>query len=206
MCVSFSRRQEMERFPERFGWIRRDGVLAPNPDHRPGDEALAIVETPKGRSVQVFRWGLIPPWWRVGQPAPDLVYNARIETAWRKPMFARSWARRRCVVPVDAFHEWDRRGDGSCHRVARADGQGFGLAGLWNDWRGPDGGRFFLFTLLTAAANALVAPVHHRMPVVLDEAGEERWLRPGQVGGEEVAGWDGTGFEIEPVPTGLEAA
>lgn len=206
MCVSFSRRQEMERFPERFQWIRRDGVLAPNPDHRPGDEALVVVETRRGRSVQAFRWGFIPSWWRTDEAPPDLIYNARMETAASKPTFRRSWARRRCVVPVDAFHEWHRRGDGRCYRVSRVDGRGFGLAGLWDDWRGPDGRRFFLFTLLTAPANALVAPVHHRMPMVLDAELEDWWLRPGPLAGAGPPSWDGSAFVLEPVDARSGAA
>jgi putative SOS response-associated peptidase YedK len=52
----------------------------------------------------------------------------------------------------------------------------FGLAGLWDVWRKPDGKRVESFTIITTEPNELVRPVHNRMPVILKPEDEEQWL------------------------------
>ena len=52
----------------------------------------------------------------------------------------------------------------------------FGLAGLWDVWRKPDGKRVESFTIITTEPNELVRPVHNRMPVILRPDAEEQWL------------------------------
>ena len=52
----------------------------------------------------------------------------------------------------------------------------FGLAGLWDVWRKPDGKRVESFTIITTEPNELVRPIHNRMPVILRPEDEEQWL------------------------------
>jgi putative SOS response-associated peptidase YedK len=54
----------------------------------------------------------------------------------------------------------------------------FGLAGLWDVWRKPDGKRVESFTIITTEPNELVRPIHNRMPVILQPEDEEQWLDP----------------------------
>jgi putative SOS response-associated peptidase YedK len=139
------------------------------------------------RFVEPLRWGLVPSW------AEDLsvgnrMINARAETVARKPAFRDALQKRRCLVLADGFYEWLREGKQKrphhIHRPARGL---MAFAGLWDRWRAPDGTWIRSFTIITTDANARVAPLHDRMPVVLDRAAWDRWLAPPAVdGGAEV--------------------
>ena len=95
-----------------------------------------------------------------------LVVNARSETVLEKPLFRKLVLAGRVAVPVQCFYEWDRHK--VRHAFSRADGRDCMLAGICD-------GRSF--AILTTAANAGMAPVHDRMPLVLEDAGA--WLAPG---------------------------
>jgi len=62
------------------------------------------------------------------------------------------------------------------YTVARADGAPLALAGLWEGWRSPDGEIVRSFAIIVTAANAALAPIHDRMPVILEEASWPAWL------------------------------
>ncbi len=128
------------------------------------------------RACHHLRWGLIPPW--AADPRDgDRLFNARSETAARKPAFREAFAARRCLVPIDGFYEWRQR---PAPRLpfyfSGADGRLLALAGLWSQWTSPGGELVESCTILTTAANRIVAGVHDRMPVILPPAAHERWL------------------------------
>jgi putative SOS response-associated peptidase YedK len=144
-------------------------------------EPIAIVAEDGERHAQTVRWGLVPPWAReVGKGFQPI--NARAETAADKAPFAELWARpeRRCLVLADGWYEWlkaERKGaDRIPFRYTVDGGAPFAFAGLWGRRR--IGSELVHSALiLTTAANAVAAPVHDRMPVVL--AGPEQeaaWL------------------------------
>jgi putative SOS response-associated peptidase YedK len=105
--------------------------------------------------------------------------NARAETAAAKPSFRNAFRRGRCIIPAGGFYEWQTRPDGSRqpHCFRAADGSVLGLAGLRERWEGPDG-VLDTCTILTTAANELMAPIHDRMPVVLPPSAYAAWLDP----------------------------
>jgi putative SOS response-associated peptidase YedK len=94
------------------------------------------------RALTAFRWGLIPSWSREGPAGPKL-HNARAETVAEKPSFRAAFAKRRCLIPVDGFYEWQRAGfdgpakDRPVFRFDYGDDQPFALAGIWETWRPP---------------------------------------------------------------------
>ncbi|HEX9635590.1 MAG TPA: SOS response-associated peptidase [Candidatus Limnocylindria bacterium] len=150
----------------------------------PTDEVAAVVEQRGERVVDAFRWGLVPFFAADRREAARLI-NARAETAETSPAYRTSFRHRRCIVPADAFYEWRRERDTTTGRVRRshpfairrADGQPLALAGLWAVWRNPDTAeRVYTCTILTGAPNELVAPIHDRMPVVLEPADWDAWL------------------------------
>jgi len=105
-----------------------------------------------------------------------------------KPAFRGAFRKRRALVLADGFYEWRKReGDRPKQPllIRRRDGQPFALAGLWEHWRGPEG-EVQTCTIVTTAANAVLAPIHDRMPVILDSAAYDRWLDPGQAKAEEL--------------------
>jgi len=132
------------------------------------------------RSLDLMRWGLVPFW------AKDVkigysTFNAKAEGIERKPAFREAFRRRRCLVPVNGFYEWKKAGKArQPYAVARADRTPLALAGLWEAWHsspGETGGETLRsFTIVTTAANALLAPLHERMPVILDPEDWPLWL------------------------------
>lgn len=138
------------------------------------------------RRVDLLRWGLIPHWTPKGPDGPKSVrmtINARSETLASTPMFRDAYAKRRCLVPADAFYEWQAI-DGAKlpWAIARSDGQPLVFAGLWEGWRGADGTVIRSFTIATTTANATLRPLHERMPVVLEATDWPLWL--GEVEGD----------------------
>ena len=101
-------------------------------------------------------------------------------TVAEKPSFRTSFRRRRCLIPAAGFYEWQARpGLPKQPWLIRATaGVTLAFAGLWDLWEGPDG-CLASCTIITTAANALMAPVHDRMPVVLDPGDWSFWLAPG---------------------------
>ena len=147
----------------------------------PGQDLMAVRQHPQtgGRRLDLLRWGLIPSWATDARIAWKLI-NARSETAHATPAFRDAWRRRRCLVPVDAFYEWRPEGKlRQPYAIARPDRAPFALAGLWEWWKDPaGGGEVRTFTILTTQANARLAPLHHRMPVVVPPERWAAWLDP----------------------------
>jgi putative SOS response-associated peptidase YedK len=103
--------------------------------------------------------------------------NARAETAATRGAFRHALARRRCLVPADGFYEWPAGAAGKQPmHVARRDGVPFGMAGLYERWRSAGGEVLDTCTILTTRANAMLRPLHERMPVIVPPAAYARWL------------------------------
>ncbi len=103
--------------------------------------------------------------------------NARSEGVTDRPAFRHLLRSRRCLIPADAFYEWAKAGTGKIpHRIRRKDGSPFAFAGLWDAWGARDGSVLETCTILTTVANDVVAPIHDRMPVILDGKDHGRWL------------------------------
>ncbi len=117
-----------------------------------------------------MRWGLVPHWTADPSIGGRLI-NARAETLTTKPAFQEAFARRRCIVPVDAFYEWRRfNGRRQPYVIGRADEEPLAFASLWESWRRPDQAEvepLRTCTIITTGANELVAPLHDRMPAIL---------------------------------------
>lgn len=134
------------------------------------------------RVVSRARWGLVPHW------APDArggarMINARAETVATTPAFARAFAGRRCLVPADGWYEWVRRPGGGKQAYFMTAPEGVVFGGLWAAW-GPE--KLITSSIVTLAAAADLALVHHRMPLVLPPERWDAWLG-GAAGAELLA-------------------
>jgi putative SOS response-associated peptidase YedK len=128
---------------------------------------------------------LVPHWAKDPKSVRQPI-NARAETLARSPLFRDALERRRCLVPADVFYEWQTGEGGKLpFAVRRADGDPVVFAGLWEGWRGTDSTVIRSFTIVTTEANALLRPIHERMPVILERADWPVWL--GEVEGEAPA-------------------
>jgi len=146
----------------------------------PTDRLMVVRRNPQTgkNALDLLRWGLVPHFARDLKTGAPLI-NARSETVARKPAFRDAWAKgRRCLVPVDGFYEWRReRGVKQPYAFALKSREPMALAGLWENWKDSATGQWVRsFTVLTTEANALIAPLHERMPVIVPQKDWELWL------------------------------
>jgi len=136
-------------------------------------------------TVALMRWGLVPFWDKSEKPRIAPI-NARSEEAFNKPMFRQSLQRRRAVFPCDGFFEWQAsvRGPKTPFLIRLSGGRPFAIVGMYEEAGGrPDP----TCALLTVSPNELMAPIHSRMPAIVDAAAVRRWLAPGPITADEMA-------------------
>jgi len=128
------------------------------------------------RHLRPMRWGFMPHWYKTLTDGPLLI-NARSEKVAEKPAFRVACRSRRCLIPADGFYEWARKeGEKPIpYRVVRSDGQPMAMAGIWQDWE-VDGQRITSCAIVTTGANAAMAEIHHRLPVILSPEEWPLWL------------------------------
>jgi putative SOS response-associated peptidase YedK len=137
------------------------------------------------RHLDLLSWGFVPHWTKDIAEARRPI-NARAETVATSPMWREAVHRRRCLVPADAFYEWHATPDGKQpYAIARQDGQPMAFAGIWDGWRGPGGEVIRSFAIVVTAANATMAPIHDRMPVIMEPADWPAWM--GEADGDPLA-------------------
>ncbi len=142
------------------------------------------------RDVRVLdrvRWGLVP-FWAKDVSIGDKLINARAETITEKPAYRRAFERRRCIIPADGFYEWRPVAGANAKQwqpyfIRRLDGEPLAFAGVWESWYDPTQDvpeRLRSCAIVTTVANDELAPLHHRMPVVLPAPVWDRWLDPSE--------------------------
>lgn len=156
------------------------------------------------RELALVQWGLIPSWSRP-ESLGNRPINARAETVADRPTFRDAFRRRRCIIPADGFYEWTAKD--AVKRpiyIDGADGAPLALAAIWERWHTPGHDAAETFAILTTEANALMRPIHDRMPVILPPELWDRWLeaRPQEVGDQEAA-WREAQSMCVPCPDGL---
>jgi putative SOS response-associated peptidase YedK len=185
--------------------------IVPRYNVAPGDHVLAVTTDREGAPRgELLRWGLVPSWAQSPQTGLKMI-NARVETVAARPAYRRAFDRFRCLILADGFYEWRALPSGhkQPHHIARADGEPFAFAGLWSVWRADDGAALRTCTILTAAANAAIASLHDRMPVILAPQHERAWLDPRTASGTVrtlVGGLSASEIAIRPVGSAVNDA
>lgn len=180
----FGTRNPLPNYPARYNLAPTQPVLA----------VRYNAETAE-RSLDALRWGLVPHW------AKDLSFgaraiNARAETVATAPAFREAFKARRCIIPASGFYEWRKAGATKTpYAVLPKEEPLFAFAGVWENWRDKSGGEWVrTCTIITGAANALLAPIHDRMPIILERNAWARWL------GDEPASRDELLSLLRPFP------
>jgi putative SOS response-associated peptidase YedK len=143
----------------------------------PSQDVPVIVRNEERNDLRPMRWGLVPSWAQDRSIGQRMI-NARSETLLEKPSFKNLVSTRRCLVPADGFYEWRRKGNRKVPMwIHLKKCEPFAFAGLWDCWLDRDSGsELYTFTIITTRANALLRPVHDRMPVIYDPAMGRQWL------------------------------
>ncbi len=158
--------------------------LEPRFNVAPTDAVPAVRREESGeRELGRLRWGLVPGRWAEKRSGRPLI-NARAESLATQPAFAESFRERRCLIPADGFYEWKQTEQGKVpYWIGLSDGGLFAFAGVWAALpakaSGETGELLHSCAIVTAKPNELIAPIHDRMPVILDRAAETAWLEPG---------------------------
>jgi putative SOS response-associated peptidase YedK len=189
MCGRFARKSTQEVLADWFGVELEDMPwFAPTYNAAPqSTQPVVRVNRDSGsREFALMRWGLVPFWAKDPKFGYSTI-NARAEEAASKPAYREALKKRRCLVPADAFYEWQRTSEKNKqpYAIALKSGEPCALAGLWESWKPQEGPTLETFTILTTDPNELMQTIHDRMPVILAQRDYERWLEPeGESGGD----------------------
>ena len=189
MCGRFVSSTPPDQLAKYFGADLGVAELAEEPSAdfnvAPTKAVLTVYESSGTRHLERFHWGLVPFWARDPKIGNRMI-NARAETLAEKNAYKRSYAKRRCIVPVDGFYEWQTIEGRKIKQpvfISRVDGEPLAFAGLWASWTDEshldDHGEpmeLLSCTIITGDANETIAPVHDRMPVVLPPDAWDAWL------------------------------
>ena len=142
----------------------------------PTQPVASVISREGQRHLGPMRWGFLPHWYRTPTDGPLLI-NARAETIAEKPAFRAAVRARRCIIPASGFYEWTKDAQGNrlpwYIRPTQADMMAF--AGVWQVWE-QGGARHVTCAIVTCPANAALAHIHHRMPVILAPDDWALWL------------------------------
>jgi len=151
--------------------------LPPRYNIAPTQQAPVVRAAPEARELALLRWGLVPSWSQ-GPDSKFSMINARAETVESKPAYRAAFRQRRCLVPADGFYEWRAEAGRKQPYFIRVKECPFAFAGLWEHWEKPQTPAIDSFTIIVTEANALLKPIHDRMPVILHREDFDSWLDP----------------------------
>jgi putative SOS response-associated peptidase YedK len=175
MCGRYNLIATGQQLMEHFKLL---SVPAHKPDYNipPGQKILAVVQLEDGSNRAVnLHWGLIPSWAKDRAMSSHLI-NARAETLTEKPSFKNAYRQRRCLIPATGFFEWQSTEIGKKpYHIHPQDHALFAFAGIWEYWE-HEQETVYSCAIITTAANAKIAPVHDRMPVIIEPSDYNRWL------------------------------
>lgn len=175
MCGRFNLTASPEQVIEAFRLHRLPGYEI-SYNIPPGQKILTIVQLDDGSNKAVnLHWGLIPHWSKDSKISSHLM-NARAETLTERPAFKSAYQQRCCLIPATGFYEWQQLKKGKqAHCIYREDHHLFAFAGLWDYWEhGTE--TIYSCAIITTSANALIEPIHQRMPVIIDNKNYDLWL------------------------------
>lgn len=152
--------------------------FSPSRDVSPGQRIPAVIRRGQHNELALCQWGLIPAWCRDPSIGAKL-FNARAETLMEKPSFKNAFINRRCLIPADGFFEWKKEGNKKIpYYFFLKSGKPMAFAGLYETWMSSDQKPVQTCTIITTKPNAIVEPIHDRMPVILPQITQDFWLNP----------------------------
>ncbi|MDG1335339.1 MAG: SOS response-associated peptidase [Tateyamaria sp.] len=179
MCGRFSVTLPTDAMAQLFAAApANDSPDVPNFNVCPTTQVHVVRNEGAGRLLAPMRWGFIPKWYKSPASGPLLI-NARAETLAEKPAFRVACRARRALIIASGYYEWTRDGDARLPwYITRADRAPLALAAIWQSWGSNINGDDMIRTaaIVTTAANAPMAAIHDRMPVILETPDIALWL------------------------------
>ena len=177
MCGRFTRKENFKQLAETLGLAHLPS-LEPRYNIAPSQMIGCVRTNPSTRETEYvqLKWGLVPSWAKDSGIGHSLI-NARAETVADKPSFRKAFKQQRCVILADGFYEWKREGKSKQpYYIHLKDNRPFVFAGLWDHWEKGEGAPINSCTLITTGPNAVMEPIYHRMPVILNPGDYSLWL------------------------------
>lgn len=158
-----------------------EGFYTPSWNIAPGSiNPVSLLGKAREPGIAPLKWGLVPSF-ATDENIGFKMINARSETIEEKPSFKKSFQRKRCLIPANGFYEW-KQIEGTSKKlpffIHLISSELFSFAGIFESWKNSDGNPVFTYSIITTQANALLQPLHERMPVILKPAEYEFWLDP----------------------------
>lgn len=182
MCGRFSITTRPDAMRALFGYLDEPD-FPPRYNIAPSQPVPIVVREQGRRRFLLVRWGLVPSWAK--ELPQSLLINARAETIAEKPSFRGAFRHHRALMPADGFYEWQAGGPKNTKMgpkqpfyIRRRDRKPFAMAAVWDTWMPSGGSELDSCAIVTTEANETLKPVHHRMPVILDEKDWDLWLDP----------------------------
>ena len=179
MCGRFSQTATPSQIAQQFA-VTDPPLFTPRYNIAPSQSVGAIRLEPdtSTRKLVMLRWGLIPSWAKDPKIGFQCI-NAKAETVVEKPSFRSAFKKRRCLVLATGFYEWQVQGRTKQPIwIGLGSKRPFAFAGLWEQWQPPEGAPLETCSIITTEPNALMAPIHNRMPVILAPTSYDQWLDP----------------------------
>ena len=198
MCGRYALHTHPDIIALQFG-VAAAPPMKPRFNIAPTQEAPVVRVGPEQkRELALLRWGLIPSWSKDPTIGARMI-NARAESVAAKPSFRNAFRGRRCLVPADGYYEWRVEGGRKQPYFLRiASGEPFAMAGLWEQWRSPEGKLLETYAIVTTEAAGTASQVHDRMPVILAQPEYEAWLCSADPVGF-LRPWAGAAFSVRRV-------
>jgi putative SOS response-associated peptidase YedK len=179
MCGRFAqviKHNELKKLQDELKVIESSEQIELNYNLAPTQTVGAIVAKGDIRYPGFFRWGLIPSWMK--EVPANAMINVRMESITEKPSFKASFLRRRALVPANGFYEW-RQGDKQPFFIYSSASPLIYMAAIFDAWYAADGSYIPSLAIVTTAADSIMQPIHHRMPLLIPPANWDKWLDNG---------------------------
>ena len=175
MCGRFVTIIPPEELAKTFAFVEKP-QLEPRYNVAPSQQVAVVRSFGEHNVLTQMKWGLVPSWSK-DQSIGSHMINARSETVAEKPSFRHAIKFNRCIIPTSGFYEWlPVEHHKQPYFIQMRDHSPMCFAGIWEHWTAPDKSVLETFSILTTSANSLVAPIHDRMPVILQPEDFNLWL------------------------------
>ena len=177
MCGRFTRKENFQQLAKLLG-LHTVPLLPPRYNIAPSQLIACVRANPESQENECveLKWGLVPSWAKDPSFGNKMI-NARGETVAEKPAFRKAFQQQRCLILADGFYEWKREGKvKQPYYIHFTDNRPFAFAGLWERWEKSGDMPLESCAMITTGPNALMEPIHDRMPVILHPSDYSRWL------------------------------